>query len=189
MKSPWLLTHSGVEFDLTEPTPDMVNIHDIAFHLARIRRFNGATKANCSVALHSVLVSMMVPEIYAKDALLHDAHEAYIGDISTPIKIMLEASFVHLNFKIKEVVRRRFELQKDPPSSMYVKKADLQSLKYERDNFMPKTDRPWEILEGLEDGPKCHPLYLNFYQIDDPTLHERLFIDRSVELGLFSPVC
>ena len=161
----------------------MVDIKDIAFHLARIRRFNGAAKANCSVALHSIIVSHLVPEEYAQAALLHDAHEAYIGDISTPVKMMLGEDFRDLNRRIKSVIWNKFKYERELDGILAIKEADLQSLKYERDYFMPKTDRPWEVLEGIE-CPKSFPSYIRYYINDDPDLHERLFIDRSRELGL-----
>lgn len=84
-----MTTQSGVQVDLEHPEKTEIRIKDIAHSLARLCRFNGHT-INCySVAQHSVLVSEIVASThreFAIDALLHDAHEAYLGDLCGPIK-------------------------------------------------------------------------------------------------------
>ena len=57
----WIQTYTGKAFDLLNPTPEMVEVTDIAHHLALINRFTGATAVPYSVAQHSVLVSQVVP--------------------------------------------------------------------------------------------------------------------------------
>lgn len=85
-------TASGRAFWSLDPRPEDVRIEDIAAQLARICRFGGALKPGVSfysVAQHSVLVSYNVPEEYALEGLLHDAAEAYVGDVIKPIKSAL----------------------------------------------------------------------------------------------------
>lgn len=88
----FMTTQSGVQFDLEHPEKTEIRIRDIAHSLARLCRFNGHTINLYSVAQHSVHVSELValtnPE-FALDALLHDAHEAYLGDLCGPIKKFL----------------------------------------------------------------------------------------------------
>lgn len=85
-------TFSGAEFDPYEPTADVIDIRDIAAALSNINRFIGHTEYPYSVAQHSVLVARMVPApvltppTLTLAALLHDAHEAYLGDMSAPLK-------------------------------------------------------------------------------------------------------
>lgn len=106
----WILTKSGIEFDLANPTPEMVDLSDIAHSLSNIKRFNGHTDVNCSVALHSVIMSYAVPEQYAKHALLHDAHETYIGDISSPLKELLGARVGEVERVIDVVISKRLNV-------------------------------------------------------------------------------
>jgi hypothetical protein len=80
----WMQMASGKGIDLLRPSPDVVDFNDIATHLSRLCRFTGA--ASTSVALHSVVVSMLCPPHLRLHGLLHDAHEAYFGDDSTPKK-------------------------------------------------------------------------------------------------------
>lgn len=87
-----VLTHSGSRVNILDPDPGTISVHDIAFHLSNINRYTGAT--TWSVAAHSVLALRMasefrVPTYYLLWAMLHDAHEAYTGDITTPMKMVL----------------------------------------------------------------------------------------------------
>lgn len=80
-----MLTFSGRYVDVTKPRASDIDIIDIALALGNINRFTGHA-GPYTVADHSVLVSRLVPQELAAEALLHDAHEAYLGDISTPVK-------------------------------------------------------------------------------------------------------
>lgn len=86
---PTIQTYTGLEFDVTRPDPALIRIEDIAHALSCMPRFAGHTRWFYSVAQHSVHVSQLVPPHLAKAALLHDAAEAYILDMPTPIKLML----------------------------------------------------------------------------------------------------
>jgi len=91
-----MITSTGVIFDLINPDMNDVHIEDIAHGLAYTCRWNGHTKTYYSVAEHSIKVYGMVADRCrqrgnfsrqgALAALLHDAEEAYWGDIIRPIK-------------------------------------------------------------------------------------------------------
>lgn len=92
MKDPiWCGVASGQLIDLNRPENCVININDIAHALANINRFNGHLCHQITVARHSVYVSDLVPEPLRLAALLHDAHEAYLGDIVRPVKSFLRA--------------------------------------------------------------------------------------------------
>lgn len=98
MKDIWFQTFTGKRFDLLDPKPESICIEDIAHHLALNNRYNGATSVPYSVAQHSVMVSDMLAKlefnvVTRMAALLHDAHEAYIGDIIGPLKKCLRVQF------------------------------------------------------------------------------------------------
>jgi hypothetical protein len=92
-------TYTGRRVDLARPDPSSISIDDIAWHLSRLPRFNGATRSDTiyNVAQHSVLVLNRVRQL-APDAnvcllltaLLHDAHEAYTGDVIKPMGMLLD---------------------------------------------------------------------------------------------------
>lgn len=82
----FIQTFTGRQFFPFDPRPEDVDIHDIAHALAMTCRFNGHCKQFYSVAQHSVLMYQAASPRSKVRALLHDAAEAYIGDIPRPIK-------------------------------------------------------------------------------------------------------
>lgn len=82
----WIATYTGRKFYPLDPRPDDVSIVDIAWHLSHQCRYNGALNHFYSVAQHSYLVAMATPWPWRGVALLHDAAEAYTGDVASPLK-------------------------------------------------------------------------------------------------------
>lgn len=83
--SGWIVTYTGKRFWPLDPRPQDIDIVDIAHALSNIVRFTGHVSSFYSVAQHSYLVSKMCRD-HALYGLLHDASEAYLCDISTPVK-------------------------------------------------------------------------------------------------------
>jgi uncharacterized protein len=96
--SAWIQTASGIAFDLCNPQPEAVNFKiDVAEPLGRLARFVGQTQSGIySVAQHCVIGADQLfhetgnPKLAAA-FLLHDAHEAYLGDIASPVSAALAA--------------------------------------------------------------------------------------------------
>ncbi|NQT21713.1 MAG: hypothetical protein HQ592_18550 [Planctomycetes bacterium] len=88
----WTRTFSGKKFHLFDPKPEQVCLEDVAWHLSNICRWGGACEF-FSVAQHSIMVSQLLPPEFALDGLLHDAHEAYLGDVVEPLKQYLRGGF------------------------------------------------------------------------------------------------
>lgn len=82
----WISTFTGRVFWPLDPRPEDVDIVDIAHALSHLCRWGGHTTAHWSVAQHSIMVSEIAPQELALAALLHDAAEAYIGDLMRPVK-------------------------------------------------------------------------------------------------------
>jgi hypothetical protein len=75
--------------DILNPDPSIIDIRFIAATLARIARYNGRTPLPYSVAQHSIMVANLLPGPLRRHGLLHDAHEAILGDITAPMKSVL----------------------------------------------------------------------------------------------------
>lgn len=155
----FISTYSGKAFDLLNPTPDMIDVNDIAHHLSLINRFTGATREPYSVAQHSVLVAMVVENKLPKTslplgALLHDCHEAFIGDISTPMKDLIGRNRIN-RFSV-EIDRAIAEaLMGDPDDRCLmihpaVKNADLRMLATEKRDLLEPSEREWEWTKDVE---------------------------------------
>lgn len=87
----YIYTASGIKFNFSNPTPEMVELKDIAHHLAQKPRFSGACRYFHSLAMHSLIVAAAVDEIYRDPhlvihALLHDCSEYILPDIPSPMK-------------------------------------------------------------------------------------------------------
>lgn len=103
------------ERDATDDNSD-IQLMDIATHLSRQCRYNGATLRPYTVAEHSVFVYAMVTTRGSTRnerawALLHDAAEAYIGDIVSPIKNLLGDRIFQIERAFEDAIARRFGLK------------------------------------------------------------------------------
>ncbi len=145
----WIQTYTGLKFDLENPAPDMVRIGDIAHALSRLCRFTGHTPVHYSVAQHSVLVSRQLPPEHAFAGLMHDAAEAYVGDVSGPLKRLMrkmvkdwESPYDAVEARVWRAIAERFGLPAE--LSQEVKEADLRMLMTEK-KMLGKEPQSWEI--------------------------------------------
>lgn len=79
-------TLSGEPLNVFSPDPAMIHLSDIAHGLATTRRFSGQGRGFYTVGEHCVRMSYIVPQGLELEALLHDAAEAYLGDMASPVK-------------------------------------------------------------------------------------------------------
>lgn len=87
---PELVTNSGRIINILNPNPESFCLNDIAFGLSRQLRYNGMTVLPYTVAQHSVIVSKLCISPKAQIvAMLHDASEAFLHDLPTPLKCLL----------------------------------------------------------------------------------------------------
>jgi hypothetical protein len=130
---PHITTRSGGVFYPGNPRAEDVRLGDIAHALSQIGRFTGHTSEFYSVAQHCVLVSYLCPSEYALWGLLHDAAEAYIGDVSSPLKSLLP-DYREIEHRVEQCVWGVFGLTGTLPPA--VKAADVKAYELERDALM-----------------------------------------------------
>lgn len=152
----WYQTFTGREVYPLDMRPEDVDIQDIAHSLAHICRFNGACRVFWSVAEHSLQVSEYLNELRLAAravldqantqvlawGLMHDASEAYIGDIVRPVKRSL-VGVSEIEEHIQKVIAERFGLPWPIPE--VVKLADEVLLATEARDFMASPPRPWGL--------------------------------------------
>jgi uncharacterized protein len=89
LKDRYLSTFTGNKFFPFAPHPHQIDIRDIAHGLSLLCRFSGQCPYFFSVAEHSIYVANNLPDNLKLEGLLHDASEAYLGDLPRPVKVGL----------------------------------------------------------------------------------------------------
>lgn len=142
----WIQTFTGKAFYPLDPRWEEVDPVDIAHALGMICRFGGHAKHFYSVAQHCVLMSYEVHPANALWALMHDAGEAYLGDMVRPLKKHM-LTFRNAEAHLMGIICRRFGL--DPICPLEVIEADTRILCDERLALMTPCDKPWTLMDGV----------------------------------------
>lgn len=183
-------TYSGLLVDPLHLSIQDIRLEDIAHALSNLCRFTGHTSQFYSVAEHSVWVSYLAPGPYMADALIHDASEAYLQDIPSPLKQLPEFTFYReAERRAMDTIREALGLlpyYRDGMADVYktdfvVTAADHDMLHFEATEFL---HAPWanrathnRVRDRLERrfglGVGC-----------DPKEAKQMFLDRAAELGI-----
>ena len=145
---PTILLSSGHYFDLLDPAASRFTLGDIATGLGNTCRFAGQCDGFYSVAEHCWHASFLVPANLAFAALMHDAAEAFVGDVTRPLKSLLPA-YREIESRIDGVIADRFALA-DLCRHRLVKEADVRMLAREQQVLMPAHADEWTILSGVD---------------------------------------
>jgi hypothetical protein len=180
----WIQTYTGRQFWPLNPKPEEIFIEDIAHALSLVCRYTGHCREFYSVAEHSVRVSyraqalwleldraaghLQRARIVALCGLLHDASEAYIADVSRPVKHSATFGPIYqaIEANLEAQINRRFEISH---SVSVVKRADNQLLATERRDLMSLPPRAWT----LDEQPLEHAI-----EPWGPKAAEKMFLSR-----------
>lgn len=165
----WMQALGGTAVDLVNPTPDMIHWPTIATVLARLPRFGGHTRnGTYSVAQHCIEGAAAIvrdghPLLAAAAFLIHDAHEAYIGDVTTPVQRALahhadqafpyayhgavERAFTSLKSALDSAIYPAAGLPwpLPPHIAAVVKSYDIRMMVTERDERLDPPPYPWRM--------------------------------------------
>lgn len=188
---------SGGLLNLVEPRAEDISLADIASALSRLCRFTGHVNAPFySVAQHSCVVADLVAPEHRVHALLHDAHEAYIGDISSPMKAALRAldpNFPRALWMLEQrIINAIYEsagvARPSPGVGAIIKQADMIALAIEQRDIMrskndwglpyplPESYRinryltPWAAQDAFEDA--LNGVGLSVFDVDSSDLED-----------------
>lgn len=157
---PYLVTTDGSKFFLERPEEFTFDIFQIASSLSKQCRFAGNCRTFYSVAHHSVLVSHIAPTSHQLEALLHDASEALLGDVTAPLKGFLP-QYIELENRAQAAINRQFGVETCTPEGLIspqVHRADMEALALEKRDLMPPDPEQWQCLAGIEArGPAIKP--------------------------------
>ena len=174
----FISAYTGAEFNYLEPS---VNIVDVAHGLGNACRFGNQASTFYSVAEHSCLVASIVA---LKDpglvlpALWHDAHEAYVGDVPTPLKLLLGDKYREIVDRIDPVVAEYLGIDPELFHHPLVVEADHQAMEYEAAVLQPhgeywaytkelphfEAQRAYGALQCLLPGP-AERAFLNYNEV------------------------
>lgn len=137
-----MMLPSGLRFDPLNLDPDSITVEDIARALSNSCRYGARAPEFYSVAQHSLHVAEVLESTGHQDkalaGLMHDASEAYLGDIPRPIKNLTQMKFYRsLDGKIMSLIAEKYNFTLDLPE---VHEADQRMLMTEKERFWPNTD-------------------------------------------------
>ena len=138
-------TNSGLLMNVFEPTQEMICIEDIAHALGRMPRFGGHLNKHYSVAQHSIMCFNRAKNDEKLAALLHDASEAYMLDMPTPIKNRLP-EYKKYEHNLMLVIGKKFGF--DYPMSDNLKAIDKEMLDLEWDNLVITSNKNFKTLSA-----------------------------------------
>lgn len=114
MMQDYIGTYTGRKFHFMSPSPDEICLDDITIALANTTRYGGHCRFY-SVAEHSVLLATYIMNKYksaemALFALMHDASEAYLGDIQRPLKQHL-SEYKAIEVNVSNVILAKYGIK------------------------------------------------------------------------------
>jgi len=191
----WKETFSGRRIDLLHADPKQIVLSDISKGLSGTNRFTGHTLHLENVARHSVYVMMLVADLYPDDQLLiaqalsHDVHEAYTGDISRPLKLALRK----LDSDALDIIEAHVQSaclialglpQPTAAQKGIIKAADTRMLVTERAALMPNTGaNDWET-ETIEPHQEMLRRLQDASQVATPE-HWAILFENTMKLALW----
>lgn len=164
----WMQTRHGMAVDLADPQPESIRLDDLAWALSGICRYNGHTSGHYSVAEHSCYVSDYLAsqprtQHLALAGLMHDASEAYVGDLTYPMQLALgeqaRAAVKAMHHRVWLAIGKRLGLLDVPGYAdlaiehVDVKYVDRRILIDERNALLGTSPMPWMSDTWEEEPP------------------------------------
>jgi 5'-deoxynucleotidase YfbR-like HD superfamily hydrolase len=159
-------TNSGLYINIFDPSPEMICIEDIAHGLARQPRFAGHLNRHYSVAQHSIhCYERALPE-NKMVALLHDASEAYMLDMPTPIKARMPEYKEH-EHHLMSVIAKKFGFVY-PYNHPEIKEIDTLMVNLEWDMLVEKNDMSFKCLTAIQAKKEFLRVYYEICKCEQP---------------------
>jgi hypothetical protein len=177
--------HSGQKIDIENLLPSDINLDDIAHHLTKICRYSGALRLNhhYSVANHCLALYYYTRDndypIEAQRAILmHDASEAYLGDVNGILKQYLP-DYVKIESTVTHLIDVKYGLYVDPTTKLILHSLDKRILLDECLAFIPHHYKYFK-----EQQPNSVPLGITLYPETDLSLTKALFLHACEQLDI-----
>lgn len=181
---PWIQTYTGKAFWPLEPKLEDIDIEDIAHALSNICRFTGHCDQFYSVTEHSVRLSEILChgglDGQALEGLLHDASEAYLGDVARPLKGLM-GQYGEMEQRVQAAIADKFSLPRRVCE--LVKSTDVVMLAWAARDLMDQ--RRWHEWDwagmGYPEGPRG--IGLRRIQPMEPRVAKSVFLEKFAAYG------
>jgi hypothetical protein len=173
----YIVTYTGKQFWLLKPKIEDICIEDIAHSLSMQCRWTGHTKYHYSIAQHCYYCSLLGPENEALERLMHDASEAYMGDMNRPLKHYTEAGPAYRRQEnvVQGVIGECFGLAPIEPRSVH--DADQTMLYTEKSQLITMVG--FGMSDPWGDVPVSDNIIIEEWT---PAFAEKVFLKRFEEL-------
>lgn len=179
MTNDFITTATGRRFHFENPQPDEIDIADIAYSLSNTNRWGGHSYPAFNVAQHSVMVADALlrngaSQIIQLQGLMHDAAEAYLGDVPTPIKRMLP-EYMAMEILVTDAIFQKWRIPM--PLDHQVHLQDVEIRRWEYRDLMPE-------VRGVEPLVVPHPTLKVWTRLESETAFIGRFYDLALALDL-----
>ena len=182
----YYIMHSGRHIIPSAIKEDDICIDDIAHHLTNTPRFCGAfdlgvqySVASHSINLYSYAVGHEYPNINVlKGLLLHDASEAYLGDVNGILKKELPC-YIALEARVQSLIYKKYNVVLSQEDEEIIDALDKRVLLDEAKAFLPRFYKDFEV-----QAPNKKPLGLLLESDEEPSLIKRRFLQHCKALGI-----
>ena len=157
-KADYISTFSGIRFTPLAPDPEQLNINDIARSLSMLCRAGGHLEHFYSVAQHCIICANEAKARgYSKRVqlacLMHDGSEAYLSDITRPVKKHLP-KYLAIEENLQKIVYQHYlKSPLTPAEELQVNEIDDAVLPWEFKEIMGRKDIVEESLSELKSNP------------------------------------
>ena len=138
-------------------------------------RYTGHAKYFYSIAEHSMVVSSMCRNQNKLWGLLHDASEAYLTDVATPVKAQL-TNYKDIERNLMNAICLKFGIQETMPDDVHT--ADITALRSEAYTLMHSRGKDWKVNQQ----EKTIPIKQMDFKLYDPSEAKMRFLDMFYEL-------
>lgn len=179
MSIDFITTATGKRFHFEDPQPDEIDIADIAYSLSHTNRWGGHCYPALSVAQHSVMVADALlrngaSQMIQLQGLMHDAAEAYLGDVPTPIKRKLP-EYMAMEILVTDAIFQKFGIPM--PLDQQVHLQDVEIRRWEYRDLMPD-------VRGVEAPVGPHPTLKVWTPLESEAAFVGRFFDLTLALGI-----
>jgi len=181
----FFLMHSGEEIDIENLSIDQINLQDIAHHLTKICRYSGGLNlnyhysvANHSIALYYYAMDNNYPLEVQRGLLMHDASEAYLGDVNGVLKKHLP-DYQEIEGMFTSLIESKYSLSTDTMVKSIIHQLDKRILLDEAKAFCPRYYNRFKV--GWE---SIEPLGIKLYPERDLSITKSMFLHCCDMLGV-----